>query len=592
MKDFWQDISPPAPPTPPAVAGAAVGVVVSGTDRNDTIGGSDDDDQIDGRGGDDVLYPYGGNDTVQGGDGRDLVVYGADYADFNISVSALTGRVTLTDTVAGRFGTDVLDGVEQIFFYNELDPFNSYFVPVVAKTPGIAVPSTDGNDDLQGGSGGDSLNGKLGDDRMTGGPGNDLIYDLSGSNTAVYSGRYSDYTLSYFGTAGTVIVSDRVSGRDGSDTLVGINYLQFSDGTRYLWDSIYLNGSTDNDVLNGTGSDNILYGSAGNDAIDGGRGTDAADFGGYYAEYVITFDALSGRYTVTDTVPGRDGVDTLSRVEILSFADLWLPIGSSAGGQVLRGSDLDDDLTGGDGDDSLYGGKGSNRLTGLGGDDAIVGDSFFQNDTAVYRGNLSDYVITRDPDTSDYLVTDKVAGRDGSDALTWVDKLQFADILIDIVTSPGGDTRVGGDAADNLVGGPGADHLEGGNGNDRLNGAAGRDVLLGGAGNDMLDAGGDDDWLIGGPGNDKLQGRNGVDVVLLSGLLEDYLVQFNSSNNSYRVTDNVPGRDGIDTVSTVEYLQFTNGLWQLQGAVLTAADTAAGLVGLVGLVIDLPPDLG
>ena len=56
----------------------------------------------------------------------------------------------------------------------------------------------------------------------------------------------------------------------------------------------------------------------------------------------------------------------------------------------------------------------------------------------------------------------------------------------------------------------------------------------------MLDAGGDDDWLIGGPGNDKLQGRNGVDVVLLSGLLEDYLVQFNSSNNSYRVTANVP----------------------------------------------------
>ena len=301
MKDFWQDISPPAPPTPPAVAGAAVGVVVSGTDRNDTIGGSDDDDQIDGRGGDDVLYPYGGNDTVQGGDGRDLVVYGADYADFNISVSALTGRVTLTDTVAGRFGTDVLDGVEQIFFYNELDPFNSYFVPVVAKTPGIAVPSTDGNDDLQGGSGGDSLNGKLGDDRMTGGPGNDLIYDLSGSNTAVYSGRYSDYTLSYFGTAGTVIVSDRVSGRDGSDTLVGINYLQFSDGTRYLWDSIYLNGSTDNDVLNGTGSDNILYGSAGNDAIDGGRGTDAADFGGYYAEYVITGLADGTYVGETDT---------------------------------------------------------------------------------------------------------------------------------------------------------------------------------------------------------------------------------------------------------------------------------------------------
>ncbi len=47
--------------------------------------------------------------------------------------------------------------------------------------------------------------------------------------------------------------------------------------------------------------------------------------------------------------------------------------------------------------------------------------------------------------------------------------------------------------------------------------------------------------------------------------------------------------DLLPYMSGVEYLQFTNGLWQLQGAVLTAADTAAGLVGLV---IDLPPDLG
>lgn len=587
MKDFRQDISPPAPPAPPAVAGAAVGVIVSGTDRNDTIGGSNEDDQIDGRGGMDFIYPYGGNDTVQGGDGLDTAGYGADYADLTITISPLTGRTTVTDSVVGRNGSDVLEGVERLYLYDEADPGSAYYVPILAKTPGIRVRGTEGNDELQGGSGGDSLDGGPGDDLLSGGPGNDLLYDLYGINTAVYSGRSSEYTLSYFGTTGPIIVADRNAARDGTDSLLGVNYLQFSDGTRYLWDLINLDGTIGNEVLNGTAGDNIISGYGGNDAIDGGRGTDAARFNGYYAEYIVTFDALSGRYTVTDTVPERDGVDTLSRVEILSFSDLWLPIGTSAGGAVVLGTGLDDDLSGGDGDDSLYGGKGSNRLSGLGGDDAIVGSIFTLSDTAVFRGNLADYVVTHDPDTGDYLVTDKVAGRDGSDALSAIDMLQFADILIDIVTSPGGATRVGGDAADTLAGGPGADHLEGGNGNDRLNGAAGRDVLLGGAGNDTLDGGGDDDWLIGGPGNDKLQGRNGVDVVLLSGLLEDYLVQFNSSNNSYRVTDNVPGRDGIDSVSTVEYLQFTNGLWQLQGALLTAADTAAALVGVV---IDLPPD--
>jgi Ca2+-binding RTX toxin-like protein len=64
------------------------------------------------------------------------------------------------------------------------------------------------------------------------GNGNDTLDGGLGIDTAVYSGAKSDYTLAKVG--GSYTITDSVVGRDGSDTLTGIEKLQFSDQTFIL----------------------------------------------------------------------------------------------------------------------------------------------------------------------------------------------------------------------------------------------------------------------------------------------------------------------------------------------------------------------
>ncbi|MBC7858661.1 MAG: Ig-like domain-containing protein, partial [Burkholderiaceae bacterium] len=64
--------------------------------------------------------------------------------------------------------------------------------------------------------------GGAGDDTLAGGGGNDI---------AVYTGRAAEYAVSP-GAAGSYIVTDSVKGRDGGDSLSGIESLRFSDGAR------------------------------------------------------------------------------------------------------------------------------------------------------------------------------------------------------------------------------------------------------------------------------------------------------------------------------------------------------------------------
>jgi hypothetical protein len=50
----------------------------------------------------------------------------------------------------------------------------------------------------------------------------------AGDDTAVYSGDESEYRIEK--GDGTMVVSDSVEGRDGTDELVGIERLVFRDG--------------------------------------------------------------------------------------------------------------------------------------------------------------------------------------------------------------------------------------------------------------------------------------------------------------------------------------------------------------------------
>jgi hypothetical protein len=89
---------------------------------------------------------------------------------------------------------------------------------------------------LNGTDGADKLLGKDGNDTITGGKGNDDIDGGKGIDTAVYSGNYDDYTISFLSNRNghgaddsKISVADDVAGRDGADSLKNVEWLKFSD---------------------------------------------------------------------------------------------------------------------------------------------------------------------------------------------------------------------------------------------------------------------------------------------------------------------------------------------------------------------------
>ena len=66
----------------------------------------------------------------------------------------------------------------------------------------------------------------------------------------------------------------------------------------------------------------MLTGGGGNDYLVGGSGTDMAVFSGNQADYLVSYDAATQTFTVTDQRGGTpDGTDTLAEVEGFQFAD-------------------------------------------------------------------------------------------------------------------------------------------------------------------------------------------------------------------------------------------------------------------------------
>src|SRR6185503_19192869 len=67
-------------------------------------------------------------------------------------------------------------------------------------------------------------------DTLQGGAGNDLLDGGTGSDTAVYSGPMSSYSIVTNGGTVTVVDLDPSDGDDGTDTLTNIETLRFGDG--------------------------------------------------------------------------------------------------------------------------------------------------------------------------------------------------------------------------------------------------------------------------------------------------------------------------------------------------------------------------
>ncbi|RYJ00091.1 MAG: DUF4214 domain-containing protein, partial [Acetobacteraceae bacterium] len=117
-------------------------------------------------------------------------------------------------------------------------------------------------------------------------------------------------------------------------------------------------------------------------------------------------------------------------------------------------------------------------------------------------------------------------------------------------------------------------------GDDRLVGTDLPNLLLGGDGDDLLLGGAVADTLVGGAGDDTLLGGGGIDVLRLDFVRAAVAVDLAAGR--------VAAPDGVDRISAIEVVQFTDGR-----LVADADDTVALVARLYRVALDrLPDDTG
>jgi Ca2+-binding RTX toxin-like protein len=130
-------------------------------------------------------------------------------------------------------------------------------------------------------------------------------------NTTAASFTADNFTPAWPPAGGELVLGgpniDTLEGGAGNDELYG-----FADDDA-------LDGQAGADKLFGGDGTDTLTGGAGDDDLDGGNGDDTAIFTGNRADYAVS--GTTSAFTLTDTVGGRDGVDTATNVEFVTFAN-------------------------------------------------------------------------------------------------------------------------------------------------------------------------------------------------------------------------------------------------------------------------------
>jgi len=241
---------------------------------------------------------------------------------------------------------------------------------------------------VNGDSDDETITGNAGDNVIAPGDGGDLVDAGAGIDTLDYGSATSDLTVN--------LESQAAFGGIGSDIVQGFENVR---------------GGSGNDDLTGDEGDNVFYASAGSDEIDGGEGNDTYDAS--HASSAITALLASGN--IGGSAVGSDDVTSIENVVGTDYND---NLNGNAVANRLVGNGGIDILNGNGGDDTLEGGAGNDTVNGGAG-----------TDTAVFSGNQADYTVDYGAGT---ITDDNVSdGDDGTDSLTSIEQLQFADGTVD-----------------------------------------------------------------------------------------------------------------------------------------------------------------
>lgn len=348
-------------------------------------------------------------------------------------------------------------------------------------------------------------------------------------------------------------------------------------------------GSSQEDYLVGKGGDDIFVLGLGDDGAHGGDGFDVVVMRGAYADYTITQD---GDAVI---VEGPEGKDTLIEVEairfssgeILDLATMQLtegapiptdetetpteepvketpteeepapveetevrdPVIFEKSGSVTKTAEVSDSGT-----VSLTSKAGLvieaiNPYSALGRELDLTSGG---QDYVVYeKGKTVDFFDGVSVSASYYSVQDGLASKGGASlGVSVLDvAMQFGSVVTGATSA-----MVGSAFGDKYLGRSAADHFAGADGRDYISGGGGADLLLGGNGQDTILGGDGADTLSGGAGNDQIDGGAGIDVLRLTGTLQDYRV-IATDGTTYQIT----GLEDTDTVRNVEQVAFDDG---------------------------------
>jgi hypothetical protein len=298
-------------------------------------------------------------------------------------------------------------------------------------------------------------------------------------------------------------------------------------------------GGSGNDVLDGGADDDVLDGGNGIDKLNGGAGAD--DMKGGEGNDTYTVDNIGDK--VTEVIAGtRGGVDLVnSSINYILGANIENLTLTGLKGLTGTGNNEKNVINGNAGDNVLKGLKRNDTINGNNGDDTIDGGSGFDS---LVGGDGSDvYVVSND---EDIIVETAVNGDDDE---VQSSALQYAlnDNVERLTLLDGAENGIGNELDNTLDGNALDNELSGGAGNDTINGNEGNDTLNGAE------------------GDDEINGGAGDDVVIYQGSIEDYKITNDDGDWVVTDTTGVDGDDtvdeGIDTITGVEQLRFTDGVY-------------------------------
>ena len=581
--------------------GNEIGRSVNGTLSSETLLGGAGDDNLWGKDGDDVLRGKAGGDWLEGGAGNDTIhggkngiddwgnerydtaVFSGDYSEYEVTTEDRTVdgvavvAVIVADSDEARDGTDTLYGVEQLQFMDQWIQVtvtqesmfdhegNETGLYMRGSILGDTLSGDSFGDILEGGAGNDTINGGGGADRIYGGLGNDTIdggangldpWGNPGQDVAVYEGIQSRYTVTFldadgensttFDSDGSVQIVDSVAvsaGGEGTDTLVGIERVEFSDSSLSFQslnvfvdldgdgfpDQGQVFGTTGDDTLTGSEFDEKLIGDAGKDVLYGGAGGDRLDGG-------AGNDVLVGGLNGAPDASGRRRPDVAEIDASVSDATI-------ANSFVLQKDD-----------GSLVTNTEASGFSGLNTNTESFGAAVFDAKSHDISG--TSYTWSDDGAAKILSYTD-ADGDSQVDVLLGIEVVEFNDAVVSTAVKT---NQIDFDR-DGVI-----DEIG-------INGTLGADTIdqSSAAVGVVIDAGPGDDTVSTGSGDDQVRLGSGTDSVTDASSDDFDILILQGDRSAWTETSDVwthtPGIYGEKTVSGIELIQFDDGVQYLSNQV-------------------------